>query len=167
MAQVSFNTLQMVFVCGNYNSGKSVLAAKYFPGFKRVNHNEIRRFIKTMTEHGQDWSASDYDPEMEHLVKRIETVIIHHHLERHERVIIDNTCINRESRKKYLQEARARKLAIGCVFIDVPVSELLERNRKRTESERVPERILSMLHAKMELPSTEEGFDLVKIIRET
>ena len=167
MAQVSFNTLQMVLVCGNYNSGKSVLAAKYFPGFKRVNHNEIRRFIKTMTEHGQDWSASDYDAEMEHLVKRIETAIIHHYLERHERVIIDNTCINRESRKKYIQEAKMRKVPAGCVFIDVPVNELLTRNRTRPTRDQVPERIISMLHAKMELPSTEEGFDLVKIIRET
>jgi predicted kinase len=167
MAKVSFNTLQIVVVCGNYNSGKSVLAAKYFPGFKRVNHNEIRRFIKTMTEHGTSWNASDYDPEMEHLVKRIETAIINHHLERHERVIIDNTCINRESRKKYVQEAKMRKMAIGCVFLDVPVSELLVRNRNRAEHDRVPERIMSMLHAKMELPSTEEGFDLVKIIRET
>lgn len=167
MAQVNFNTLQLVLVCGNYNSGKSMLAVKYFPGFKRVNHNEIRRFIKTMTEHGKDWTASDYEPEMEHLVKRIETGIIHHHLERHEQVIIDNTCINRESRKKYVLEAKNRKLAIGCVFIDVPVNELLERNRKRAEHERVPERIISMLHAKMELPTKEEGFDLVKIIRGT
>lgn len=167
MAPATFENVQIVLVCGNYTSGKSAFAAKFFPACRRVNHNEIRRFIKTMTEHGRAWSAGEYDQVMENLVMRIETTIMHHYLERKERVIVDNTCINKESRRKYIQEARARKLSIGCIFIDVPVTELLERNRKRPEAERIPERIISMLHAKMELPSTDEGFDLVKLIRET
>ena len=166
MRTATFENVQIVLVCGNYTSGKSAFAARFFPSCRRVNHNEIRRFIKTMTEHGRAWNAADFDQDTELLVMRIETTMLHHFIERKERVIVDNTCINRESRHKYVQEARARKLSIGCIFIDVPVATLLERNRQRPEAERVPERIISMLHAKMELPTTDEGFDLVKLIRE-
>ena len=166
MCAASFDTMQIVLVCGNYASGKSTLAAKYFPKFKRVNHSEIRRFIRTMTEHGKAWSASDYDSEMENLVKRIETAIMNFHLERKGQIIVDNTCMSRESRRKYIQEAKMRKLSIGCVFVDVPVNELLKRNRARPEGVRVPDNVISMLHAKTELPTTAEGFNLVTVVRD-
>jgi predicted kinase len=166
MCAATFDTMQIVLVCGNYASGKSILAAKYFPNFKRVNHGEIRRFIRTMTEHGRAWTARDYDSEMENLVKRIETAIINYYLERKAHVIVDNTCINKESRKKYIQEAKMRKLSIGCVFIDVAAEELIRRNRARPEGTRVPENVISMLAAKTELPTTGEGFNLVRIVRD-
>lgn len=164
MCAASFDTMQIVLVCGNYASGKSLLSAKYFPNFKRVNHAEIRRFIRTMTEHGKKWNPSDYDSEMENLVKRIETVIMNYYLERKGHIIVDNTCVNKESRRKYIQEAKMRKLSIGCIFIDVQVEELLRRNRARSDESRVPENVISMLHAKTELPTTGEGFNLVRII---
>jgi len=164
MCAATFDTMQIVLVCGNYASGKSALAKKYFPNHKRVNHGEIRRFIRTMTEHGKEWDATDYDNEMENLVKRIETAIMNYYLERKQHIVVDNTCINRDSRRKYIQEAKMRKATIGCVFIDVQVGELLQRNRTRPEGTRVPENVISMLHAKTEPPSKAEGFDLVSLV---
>jgi predicted kinase len=157
--------VQVVLICGNYGSGKSSLARKQFGTRKRINRKEIRRFLTTMTSHGESWSATDYTPEEESIVKHIELSILRYYLERKEPLVIDNSSVTRKSRAVYIREARAQGASISCIFVQVPVTELLERNRARDADERVPETVISQLYAKTELPERDEGFQRVTIVR--
>lgn len=157
--------VQVVLICGNYGSGKSSLAGREFGARKRINRKEIRRFLATMTTHGKTWSATDYTPEEESIVKHIELAILRYYLERKEPLVIDNSSVTRKSRAVYIREARAQGAAISCIFVQVPVAELLQRNRARDAAERVPETVISQLYAKTELPERDEGFQRVTIVR--
>ena len=160
----SLEKLDVLLICGNYATGKSTLANKYFRSWKRVNRNEIRRFLKSMMEHGAPEEEADFSPEMEHLVHHIELTIIKYLLEKNEKVLIDNTSVTRKSRKRYVQEVQRFGKSIGCVFIDAPVQLLLQRNAARPKAERVPESVISQLHAKHEHPRKDEGFSFYSMV---
>lgn len=164
MEKNKWNDLQVILICGNYNSGKSMLADKHFKKWKRINRNEIRRFIKSMTSHGDGWTQADYTPQMEHLVKHIEITMFRYYLEKHERVVIDSTSMTVKARQRYLQEIKRFHCTCGCIFLDPPISTLIHRNRVRVQEEQVPEQVLSTLHVKRELPGADEGFQQIRII---
>lgn len=162
--QKALESLDVILISGNYASGKSYLANQYLRHWKRINRNDIRKFLKEMTEHGTEWTSSDYTPEMEHLVKHIEITILHYFLERKEKVVIDNTSVTSRSRKRYVHEAQRMNKKIGCIFIDAPVQLCLERNKARPDKEQIPENVISDLHARHELPRKDEGFSLLKVV---
>jgi len=162
-----FSSTDIVLVCGNYNSGKTTIAKKYFGQRMRINRNEIRRFLKHMSSHGEKWTPSDYNAETGPLVKHIEFAVMRDFLGRNKKIVIDNTSLTRESRKRYLVEAKNLKKTIGCLFVQVPIEELISRNRTRSEEERVPERVLVDLYSKTEPPTSAEGFAVVRRISGT
>lgn len=162
--EYKWKNLQVILICGNYNSGKSMLANTHFKEWKRINRNEIRRFIRKMTSHGEEWKAADYSPEMEHLVKHIEINMFRYYLEKGEKVVIDSTSISKKNRERYLAEIKRFKCSCGCIFMDLPISTLIQRNRRRPPEEQVPEQVLSTLHVKRELPELEEGYQLIRVI---
>ncbi len=153
----------IVLILGNYGAGKSFLAREYFGDRKRVNRHEIRHHLKEMTEHGKKWTADDWDEELEGFIKRLEYDIIRFFLERNEQVVIDNTSVTNKSRERYINYARRFKKSIGCLFLKKDISVLLSQNKMREYA--VPEHIIVRLHAKTELPTIQEGFDKVVVVR--
>lgn len=157
------NKYDIVLILGNYGAGKSFLAREYFGDRKRVNRHEIRHHLKEMTEHGKKWTADDWDEEIEGFIKRLEYDIITFFLERNERIVIDNTSVTRKSRERYINYARRFKKSIGCLFLQKETSVLLSQNRMREYA--VPEHIIVRLHARTEVPTKQEGFDAVVVVR--
>ena len=160
-----FDDLQVILICGNYNSGKSHLAHTRFKSRKRINRTEIRHFLKEMFSHGEPWTQEDYSEKNEPMVKHIESTILKSLLEQNEKIIIDNTSVTEKSRARYIRETKAAGASIGCIYIQTPVATLLERNRKREQAVRPPENIISQLHATTQLPAKKEGFKTVSIIQ--
>ncbi len=153
----------IVLILGNYGAGKSFLAREYFSDRKRVNRHEIRHHLKEMTEHGEKWTAEDWNEETEGFIKRLEYDIIKFFLERNERIVIDNTSVTKKSRERYINYARRFKKSIGCLFLQKDISVLLSQNKMREYP--VSEHIIVRLHAKTELPTNQEGFDKVVVVR--
>ncbi len=151
----------IILVVGNYGAGKSQLAKEYFGNRKRINRHEIRHHLVEMTGHGKKWTPTDWDEELEGLVKHIETDVIQHYLERKHKIIIDNTSLTKKSRAPYIVLARKFHQTIACVFLERDVSVLLRQNRMREYA--VPDHIIIQLHAKTESPALEEGFTRVVI----
>jgi predicted kinase len=153
-----FQSLDIVVVCGLPASGKSHFAGAHFSGTGRlrVNRKELRRLLFEMTHFGQKWSEKDFASSDEFLVKHVERKIIEHFLQNHQKLLIDNTSMSRESRKSYLTIARQAGKSIGVIFLDIPVARCLERNRTREDS--IPERVISQLEAEKELPDIAEGY---------
>ena len=102
-----FQNLEIILVCGLPGSGKSHFARTHFlqSGRKRVNRKEIRRLLFEMTNFGQKWSEKDFAASDEFLVKHVERKIVEHLLQNHQKLLIDNTSVSRESRKGYLSIA--------------------------------------------------------------
>ena len=152
----------IVLIVGNYGSGKSQVAKELFRQRKRVDRHEIRHYIKEMTEHGERWSPSDWDEDLEGLIKHIEYDLIVHFLERNEKIVIDNTSLTKASRKRYVEYAHKFHKNIACIYLKKDGTTLLEQNRNREYS--VPEPVIVQLLARTEEPSQDEGFGAVVIM---
>ena len=75
---------------------------------------------------------------------------------------IDATNLTRRERRPYIKIALAYGCEAEAVFFDTPLAICLERNRARQRN--VPEDVLSMMAAKLQMPSTGEGFSTVTVI---
>ena len=151
----------VILILGNYGAGKSYIAKTYFNERKRINRLEIRHMIKSMTEHGEKWDPNEWDEDIEGLIKHIEYDVICYFLERNKRIIIDNTSLTKKSRKRYIEYAKRYKKSIACVFLKRDINYLLEQNKKRSSA--VPEHIIVKLYSKTEVPSSDEGFNLIEL----
>jgi len=159
-----FTELDIILIAGNYNSGKSLIANKYFSNRKRINRNEIRRSMKVMMDHGKPWVPGDFNKDLEKLVKHMELMLYRYLLSQKIQIIIDNTSLNPGKRFPYIKEAQQMRRSIGCIFVDVPLDVLISRNHRRPEGERLPDEVLESLDATIKLPTPEEGFALVKVL---
>ena len=77
----------------------------------------------------------------------------------HQAFVVDNTNPMRSERSRYIQQAKLHQYrVIGYYFLSDP-KEVLERNKKRTGKERIPEAGIRGAYNRLELPSYDEGFD--------
>lgn len=153
-----FQTLDMILVCGLHGSGKSYFAKEHFGSSDRlrVNRAEIRKLLYEMMHFGSPWQSSLYHEEDEFLVKHTERKIIEQMLQTNKRVLIDNTSVTRESRKRYLEIAAHFKKTAGVIFLNTPLARCIERNQK--SSYPVPGTVIANLSLRIELPDRSEGF---------
>ena len=77
----------------------------------------------------------------------------------HQAFVVDNTNPMRSERSRYIQQAKLHQYrVIGYYFLSDP-KEVLERNKKRTGKERIPEAGIRGAYNRLEIPSYDEGFD--------
>ncbi|WP_035609053.1 AAA family ATPase [Haloferula sp. BvORR071] len=79
-------------------------------------------------------------------------------LEHEQSCVIDNTNSTREVRTPWLRPAQERGLKITGYFFQSRIQDCLERNRQRRGADRIPDVGVRDHHARLELPSLEEGF---------
>ena len=92
-------------------------------------------------------------------------------------VVVDNTNVTAETRRRYFQLARAfqeqtgRTVKLIAYFFDVPLEDCLRRNERRPrnppigEPYHVPPAAIHRFQAQLEPPSGAEGFDEVLRVR--
>jgi predicted kinase len=165
MDLAKFRHLDMVLVCGLPGSGKSRFAAEFFAdsGRDRVNRKEIHRLLYEMIHFGKKWSETEFDELDDFLVKHVERKIIEHLLQNKQKVLVDNTSVSASSRKTYLGIAHQMHKTIGVIFLQTPPLKCMERNRGREDP--VPERVISNLAAAIDLPTVQEGFREVLVLK--
>jgi len=163
MDVTTFAALDLVLVCGLPGAGKHRTCVSAFKGSgrRRVSRREIRRMLYEMTTFGEPWSEQHYSAVDEVLVKHVERKIIEHLLQNRLPVLVENTCISAASRKAYLAIARGMHRTAGLIFLDTPVADCLEANRKKPDP--VPERVIAELAAALERPDAREGFDRLAV----
>jgi predicted kinase len=81
------------------------------------------------------------------------------------RFVVENTNLTREERARYIAPARNAGFRIIGYFFESRVTDALERNRARPESDRVPDVGILSASKKLELPSRKEGFDELHFVR--
>ena len=73
------------------------------------------------------------------------------------KMVIDNTNIAKESRKKYIELAQQNKFKIIGYYFDSTIQDCLERNKNRKDS--INEIGIKAKYKDLEKPLLEEGFD--------
>jgi predicted kinase len=73
--------------------------------------------------------------------------------------VIDNCNPGRADRARYIQAAKARGFRIVGYYFRSEIEEALRRNAERAGTARIPVGGVRGTHARLELPSLEEGFD--------
>ncbi len=77
---------------------------------------------------------------------------------------IDATSITRRERRAWIRLAELLDCEIEAVYMDVPLEECRRRNRLRNRV--VPEEAMDRMAARLEIPSEDEGFARVRVIRD-
>ncbi|WP_343680351.1 AAA family ATPase [Chryseobacterium arthrosphaerae] len=78
------------------------------------------------------------------------------------KMVIDNTNVSRENRRRYIQLAIQNKYSIIGYYFESDIRDCLERNKNRKDS--INETGIKAKYKELELPSLEEGFDqIVKV----
>jgi len=73
--------------------------------------------------------------------------------------VIDNTNPTVLERKKYIDMAKIAKFKVTGYFFQSNITEAILNNDKREGKERIPLLGIKSTHAKLQLPSKDEGFD--------
>jgi predicted kinase len=77
----------------------------------------------------------------------------------HQAFVVDNTNPMRSERSRYIQQAKLHQYRVIGYYFRSDQKEVLERNKKRTGKERIPEAGIRGAYNRLELPSYDEGFD--------
>lgn len=88
-----------------------------------------------------------------------ENKLLQYGFETQSRMVIDNTNVTRESRKKYIEAAKQNRYQITGYFFESPVQDCLERNKNRKDS--INETGIKAKYKELEKPGFEEGFDKI------
>lgn len=78
--------------------------------------------------------------------------------------VVDNTNATRAVRAPYIREARAAGFQVLCLFFDTPVRTAIGRNNHRRDKKAVPVPAILRTASRLERPSSEEGFDVIRTI---
>jgi len=78
--------------------------------------------------------------------------------------VIDNTNPSVADRQRYIAESKGAGFAVVGYYFRSSVHEALERNRRRSGPDRVPDRGVLGTYARLELPSRDEGFDQLHFV---
>lgn len=79
--------------------------------------------------------------------------------------VVDNTNVQMEERKKYIELAKAKKYKIAGYYFESNLSHCLERNARRTGKGQVSEKGVKAKYYQLQIPSTAEGFDELYYVR--
>lgn len=73
--------------------------------------------------------------------------------------VVDNTNPSIEDRKKYIDIAKSEKFKIIGYYFQSSIVEAIKKNERREGKEYIPLAGIKSTHAKLQLPSLDEGFD--------
>ncbi|MCA9277987.1 MAG: hypothetical protein R3B58_07730 [Phycisphaerales bacterium] len=79
--------------------------------------------------------------------------------------VIDNTNPTKEDRLRYIPLIKASSVPVAGYYFQSQIGECLARNNTRHEQDRIDQRGVLATHAKLELPSYDEGFDTLFYVK--
>lgn len=79
--------------------------------------------------------------------------------------VVDKTNVTRDERVRFLSAARMHGFRTEGYFLQSRRAECVERNRARAEHERIPDEAVGGMAGRLELPSLDEGFDMLWFVR--
>jgi predicted kinase len=135
------SVVEVVVFTGIQASGKSTFYAQH------LLHSHVRVSLDVMRTR--------------HREKRLYEIC----LEIAQPVVIDNTNPSREERARYIQPAKERGFRVVGYYFASSIQDSLARNRQREGARRIPDQGVRGTHARLVVPSYDEGFDTLYSVR--
>lgn len=133
--------MEAVVLIGIQASGKSTFyRARFFDTHVRINLDMLR-------------------------TRRRERLLLEACIEAGQPFVVDNTCVTREERARYLGPARAAGFRTAGYFFEPDPRGAAARNAARPEASRVPPAGLFGTLARLQRPTPDEGFDELHRVR--
>ncbi len=133
--------MEAIVLIGCQASGKSKFFAQRFAdSHVRINLDMLR------TRHRED-------------------ILLRACLEMKQRFVVDNTNVTVEERAKYLASAKEFGFLIKGFYFESKIADLLQRNDSRPQPRAVSGLAVRGTHARLVLPTIEEGFDELYYVR--
>lgn len=147
---------------GIQGSGKTTLAKKEFPEHVHISLDKMKgldegrgRLLMRYREEVQN-----HDPNLSNN-RRAEYILVRDALQEGRNIVIDNTNVTREIRKRYIDLAHEYGTAVNAIFFQNHLK-AQEQNARRPEP--VPKNVLDGFLQDLELPHKDEGIDSIRII---
>lgn len=147
---------------GIQGSGKTTLAKKEFPEHIHISLDNMKspdggrdrllmRYREEIQNHDSDLSNN----------RRAEYMLVLDALQEGRNVVIDNTNITREIRKKYIDLAHEYSAVINVIFFQ---NHLKAQKQNARRPEPVPKNVLDSFLRDLEPPHEDEGIDSIRIV---
>jgi predicted kinase len=94
-----------------------------------------------------------------------ERVLLRACLEGKQPFVVDNTNATKADRQRYIPEARKAKFRVIGYYFQSLVDACLWRNAGRTDKDPVPEPGVRTIHARLQVPTLDEGFDALYYVQ--
>lgn len=88
-----------------------------------------------------------------------EQIVVNACLAAQQPFVIDNTNVTREARAHYIALAKTAQFRVIGYYFQSTIRDALERNRRRSGAQVIPERGIAGTHKRLQLPQFDEGFD--------
>lgn len=99
--------------------------------------------------------------------RRREAVLFDECIKSGKDIVIDNTNPTPEDRVRFIEPAKDAGYEIIGYYFSSSITECLARNSNRTGKKRVPDIAVASVHAKLVIPSMDEGFDKLYYVKLT
>lgn len=147
----------LYLVMGLPGSGKSSYIEEHFNDSIIISRDDIRFELI-----GESFKYFEKEKEVfNEFARRIQ-----YYLDNNDRcnIIADATHINEKSRNKLLNKLKLKDVNIHILFINTSLEKCLERNSKRKDRKRVPDKVIEDFNNRLELPSYNEKYKYYSII---
>jgi predicted kinase len=97
--------------------------------------------------------------------RRREDILINACIQAGQRFVVDNTNPTRGSRQKYIEAAKTSGFRLVSYYFIPDPEAAIRRNAERTGRQRVPDKAIHATARKLEVPTYDEGFDEIYLVR--
>jgi len=132
----------MAIMIGIQASGKSTFCKNYLTEYERINLDTLHTRNKENTAIEEAFGA-----------KRD--------------MVVDNTNPTVQDREKYIRRAKENGYRVVGYFMQSKLQECIARNEQRQGKAKVPTRAIATTSNQLEMPSYQEGFDVLYFVRLT
>lgn len=80
-------------------------------------------------------------------------------------VVIDNTNVTTSKRAYFINMAKSAGFTVAGYYFQSSVTDAIKRNQQRAAEQIIPEKGVRGLHAQLELPTFDEGFDALYYVK--
>ena len=132
--------MEMIILVGIAGSGKTTWCIKHLPHHVRISLDDIK----------------NHD-------RKIEDKIIIKQLKKENNIVIDDTNLTRDIRKRHIVIARRYHTQINVIYFSIDIQRAYEQNCKREK--KIPHYVLDRQKKQLEMPVKEEGFEVIQFLK--
>ena len=151
----TYSPMEIILMVGIPGSGKSTLSRKLFSSHVHVSLDIIKKWSRVRQQKILD-TYSEFPSGALSRGRKIEHVLITEALDEGKNIVVDDTNLTHEIRRRHVELGRKYGATINVVFFQ-NISRAYEQNRCRPDA--LEDYILDGKHKELESPHQDEGFE--------